>query len=130
MAYAIGVIHEEAGVFGISFPDFPGAISTGASVDEALRKGEQVLALHLEGMVEDGETIPRLRTLAEIRAEEPEALEGAVAVLVPAEPPARSVRVNISLDEHLLARIDAAAKAIGTTRSAYLAEAAKTRMGR
>ena len=130
MAHAIGIIHEEDGVFGISFPDFPGAISTGTTLDEALRKGEQALALHIEGMVEDGAEIPRLRTLAELRQEAPAALEGALAVLVPAELPARSVRVNITLDERLLSRIDAAARAAGENRSAYLAEAAKERMAR
>lgn len=130
MAHAIGIIHEEDGVFGISFPDFPGAISTGTTLDEALRKGEQALALHIEGMAEDGAEIPRLRTLAELRQEAPAALEGALAVLVPAELPARSVRVNITLDERLLSRIDAAARAAGENRSAYLAEAAKERMGR
>ena len=130
MAYAVGIIHEENGVFGISFPDFPGAISTGASVDEAVRKGEQALALHIEGMAEDGTAFPRLRTLAELRREEPEALEGALAVAVPANLPAPVVRVNITLDERLLARIDAAASAAGEKRSAYLARAAIERMGR
>lgn len=130
MAHAIGIIHEEDGAFGISFPDFPGAISTGTTLDEALRKGEQALALHIEGMAEDGAEIPRLRTLAELRQEAPAALEGALAVLVPAELPARSVRVNITLDERLLSRIDAAARAAGENRSAYLAEAAKERMAR
>lgn len=130
MAHAIGIIHEEDGAFGISFPDFPGAISTGTTLDEALRKGEQALALHIEGMAEDGAEFPRLRTLAELRQEAPAALEGALAVLVPAELPARSVRVNITLDERLLSRIDAAARAAGENRSAYLAEAAKERMAR
>lgn len=130
MAHAIGIIHEEDGAFGISFPDFPGAISTGTTLDEVVRKGEQALALHIEGMAEDGAEIPRLRTLAELRQEAPAALEGALAVLVPAELPARSVRVNITLDERLLSRIDAAARAAGENRSAYLAEAAKERMAR
>ncbi|MCS0501396.1 type II toxin-antitoxin system HicB family antitoxin [Ancylobacter mangrovi] len=128
MPRALALIHEEAGTFGISFPDFPGCISTGATLDEAVRKGEQALALHIEGMTEDGEAMPRLRGFDEVRRDDPDALSGAVAVLVPAELPARAVRINITVDENLLARIDTAAKAAGQNRSAYLAEAAKARM--
>ncbi|MDQ0345810.1 type II toxin-antitoxin system HicB family antitoxin [Ancylobacter vacuolatus] len=51
-------------------------------------------------------------------------------MLVPAKLPARSVRVNITLDERLLSPINAAARAAGEDRSAYLAEAAKERMAR
>lgn len=130
MAYAIGIIHEENGVLGISFPDFPGAISTGASYDEVVRKGAQALALHIEGMVEDGEESPHLRSLDELHRQVPDAMADALVALIPANPPARSVRVNITLDEGLLGRIDEAAKAAGESRSAFLAEAAKDRIAR
>lgn len=73
---------------------------------------------------------PRLRPLADLRKDAPQALEGALPVLVPAKLPARSVRVSITLDERLLSRINAAARAAGEDRSAYLAEAAKERMAR
>lgn len=41
---------------------------------------------------------------------------------------AKAVRLNISLNESLVQRIDAAAKARGQTRSAFLATAAKHEM--
>lgn len=66
MSKAIALIQERKGVFGISFPDFPGCISTASSLDEAIRRGQQALALHVEGMIEDGERLPVLRTAAEI----------------------------------------------------------------
>lgn len=128
MEHTIGVIHEEDGNFGISFPDFPGAISTGGTLDEVLRKGAQALALHIEGMVEDGTALPRLRSLAEIRRDEAADIAGALLVAVPVELPGKAVRVNISLDERLLDRIDKAAQAAGQSRSAFLVEAAKRRM--
>lgn len=130
MANAIGIIHEEDGAFGISFPDFPGAVSTGTTLDEVVRKGEQALALHIEGMVEDGAEFPRLRSLDELHRQVPDAVAEALVALIPANPPARSVRVNITLDEGLLGRIDEAAKAAGESRSAFLAEAAKDRIAR
>ncbi|MGB8365566.1 MAG: type II toxin-antitoxin system HicB family antitoxin [Rhizomicrobium sp.] len=32
--YVIALIHEEDGAYGISFPDFPGCVSGGNSLDE------------------------------------------------------------------------------------------------
>jgi predicted RNase H-like HicB family nuclease len=37
MPLAYAMIHEEDGIFGLSFPDFPGCIATGRSAEEALR---------------------------------------------------------------------------------------------
>ena len=56
--------------FGISFPDFPGCISDGDTVDDALRRGAEALSFHIEGMLADGEPIPRPRSLQDIRADE------------------------------------------------------------
>lgn len=129
-ALAYALIHEENGIYGISFPDFPGAVSGGGSAEEAIAKGRQALALHVEGMVEDGEALPLLRELSELRVD-PEFVEwskDAVLVLVPVDLPSRPVRINISIDEGLLDRIDRAAKARGETRSGYLASAARVRL--
>ena len=49
MTHVIALIHEEAGSFGISFPDFPGCISTADTLDEAVQRGAQALAFHIEG---------------------------------------------------------------------------------
>ena len=46
-------------------------------------------------------------------------------VLVPVEIPSRSVRVNISLDDALLARLDRAAAADHETRSGFIARAVR-----
>jgi hypothetical protein len=42
----------------------------------------------------------------------------------------RAVRVNITLNEGLLARFDKAAGAEGETRSGYIAQAVRERLGR
>ena len=130
MPSTYALIHEEDGVFGISFPDFPGCVSTGATEEEVLRKGEQALSFHIAGMVEDGEAIPELRTLAELRASPAfrEDAEGAVVALVPFDLPGRAVRLNISMEERLLDSVDRAAAAAGQSRSAFLAEAARRRL--
>lgn len=43
---------------GVYFPDLPGAISGGDTVDEAAECARECLALHLHGMLEDGDPIP------------------------------------------------------------------------
>ena len=55
--------------FGISFPDFPGCISDGDTVDDALRRGAEALSFHVEGMLADGDRIPQPRSLQNIRAD-------------------------------------------------------------
>ncbi|MBF0426714.1 MAG: type II toxin-antitoxin system HicB family antitoxin [Magnetococcales bacterium] len=50
--------------------------------------------------------------------------------LVRVEIPARWIRVNLSLAENLLAKIDHAARELGMSRSGYFAEAARRMMGR
>src|SRR5919202_1649487 len=127
MTHVIGLVHEEQGRYGISFPDFPGCVSGGGSLDEAISRGAGALASHIESLIEDGDLLPRLRSIEELRNDPTfqEDAEGAVIAAVPVELPGRAVRVNISMDENLVARIDQAAKAQGLSRSGFLAVAAR-----
>jgi predicted RNase H-like HicB family nuclease len=49
--------------FGVNFPDFPGCVTAGKSLDEARRMAVEALDLHIRGMVEDGDPIPEPSTL-------------------------------------------------------------------
>lgn len=128
--FTYALIHNEDAVFGISFPDFPGCIATGRTEDEVIRRGTEALAFHVAGMVEDGDPMPMIRCLAELRNDPAfrEDSAGAVLTLVPIELPGRAVRLNISMDETLVEAVDKAAKAAGQSRSAFLAEAARRRI--
>lgn len=130
MNYALGLIHHEGDSFGISFPDFPGCISTAQTMEAAITRGAQALALHVEGMREDDEAMPHLRSLTELQGDAQAAawMRNAVVAAVPVDFPGKAVRVNISMDEHLLDRVDRAARSAGQSRSAYLAEAAQRRI--
>jgi predicted RNase H-like HicB family nuclease len=44
--------------FGVSFPDFPGCVTAGRTLEEARRMAAEALALHIAGMIEDGEMVP------------------------------------------------------------------------
>ncbi len=128
--FVYALIHEENGAYGISFPDFPGCVSGGKSLDEALARGAETLLFHVAGMVEDGDRLPMLRTLDQLKSDPifKEDSEGAVVAIVPVELPGKAVRVNVSIDEHLLDAIDRAARERGQTRSAFLADAARARI--
>ena len=113
------------GGFGASFPDLPGCISAGATVQEAATYAAEALALHLAGLVEDKETVP---APSAPDAPLPDWLAEAsplVRVLVPVDVPGRSLRVNITLDEGLLSRLDVAAAAEGASRSGFIAAAVR-----
>src|SRR5947207_4659052 len=125
MRQYIGLIHKEPGSdYGVSFPDFPGCVTAGATLDEARTMAEEALELHIEGLTEDGEAIPEPASLEEIMGD-PENRD-AVAILVPARGKApKTVRVNITLPEDVLAEIDRYAESHGFTRSGFLTQAAK-----
>ena len=128
MTHTVALIHGKPGAYGISFPDYPGCISTAGTIDELVRKGAEALTFHVAGMVEDGDPQPVLRTLDEIRADPDVATDDGVFAVVPFDLPGRAVRVNISLDENLLGAIDSAAQAVGQSRSAFLAAAAREKI--
>lgn len=125
MANYIGLIHKDADSdYGVSFPDFPGCVSAGATLDEARAGAEEALALHIEGMIEDGEAIPDPTSLEDVMADA-ENRDG-VAILVKALPlDQRSIRVNVTFSEDVLRQIDNFAQRAGFTRSGFLAVAAK-----
>src|SRR5262249_289042 len=109
--------------FGVSFPDFPGCATAGKTLDDAHRMAAEALALHIAGMVEDGDTIPEPSTLDELAAAP--AREDAVAFLVHVEHETeRTVRINITAREKQLEEIDKLANEAGLTRSAYMVQSA------
>lgn len=127
MHYQAFIHHDDAG-FGVSFPDFPGCIAQGDTLEAALQSAREALAFHVEGMQEDGEAIPAPRSADAIAADAGLAAwrEGASLAYVPLLLDRGSPkRVNISVDPGLLDAIDAAARARGMNRSAFLASAAR-----
>ncbi len=130
MTRVVMLIHGEAGNFGASFPDFPGATTGADDLDELYRKAAEMLSFHVGGLVEDGEPVPQARSLEELRGDPVfvEDSRDAMIGLIEVDLPGRAVRVNISVEESLLKRIDRAAEAAGESRSGFLAQAAKARL--
>jgi predicted RNase H-like HicB family nuclease len=69
MRQYIALIHKDADSdFGVSFPDLPGCATAGTTLDEARDMAAEALALHLEGLAEDGAAIPEPSSLEAVMA--------------------------------------------------------------
>jgi predicted RNase H-like HicB family nuclease len=123
----IAYLHKDRNSdFGVSFPDFPGCITAGKTLDEAHRMAAEALAFHIAGMVEDGDTIPAPSALDDL-TDDP-ARKDAVAFLVHFDPHTdRTVRINITARAKQLERINLLASQAGMTRSAYMVNSAISR---
>lgn len=106
----IALIHKDAkSDFGVSFPDFPGCVTAGETLDKARSMAAEALALHVEGLLEDNEAVPEPSSMEAVMAERVN--RDAVAVLV--DPPkiiSRAVRINITLPSDVLEDIDRSAE--------------------
>ena len=56
--YAALIHKDHDSDYGVSFPDLPGCVTAGSTLDEAIAMAKEVLALHIEGMLVDGEDVP------------------------------------------------------------------------
>ena len=81
-AYIALVSKEPDSDYGVEFPDFPGCITAGKDLEEARAFAEEALRFHIEGMLEDGESLPRPSRFEEIMSDP--ANRGTVALLVDA----------------------------------------------
>ena len=81
----VSFIHRDDVGYGVSFPDFPGCVAVGKTVDEAVRHGCEALAFQVEGLSEDGEPIPPPCSIDAIKRDSELAdwRRGADIVLVP-----------------------------------------------
>ena len=120
----IAYLHKDSkSDFGVSFPDFPGCVTAGKSLDEASRKAPEALAFHIAGMIEDGEKIPKPSKMDDL-VRDPDRRD-AVAFLVTADfHKSKTVRVNVTARENQIEQIDRLARQAGMTRSAYIVQSA------
>lgn len=113
--------------YGVAFIDFPGCVTGGDTMQEAATNAIEALIFHVESMIADEMTIPEP---SPINVQAPYWLLGVdlsrtIRMPVPLDIDARTQRINIVMEEGLLARIDRVAEARGMNRSAFLSEAAR-----
>ena len=118
----IALIHKEKNSdYGVSFPDFPGCVSAGQTLEQAKVMAQEAVVSHINLLREMNEQIPVPASLEEIMSCPDN--RSAIAFLVEV-PSHHTVRINITLPEDVLSIIDRRARRLNLSRSAFLAEAA------
>lgn len=124
------VLHTDDGQrYGVIVPDLPGCFSGGDSLDEALDSVLEAIDLHVETLLEDGDSLPARQPLS-VHQSNPDYARGVWAVVdAPVEKyfgPAE--KINITVPRVILSRIDDYARRHGMSRSGFLVEAARSAM--
>jgi predicted RNase H-like HicB family nuclease len=126
MASYIAVVHKDPkSDYGVSFPDFPGCVTAGNTIDDAKDMAQQALPFHIKGMFRDGETIPKPSSLEDIMADPDYADATAFMVVHIPDVKPKTMRVNITVPEDALRQIDIMARKRGMSRSSFLVHTAQ-----
>jgi predicted RNase H-like HicB family nuclease len=113
-----------AGGYTAQFPDLPGLTVEGADIAALVVAAREAVQKELQRLTDEGLDWPKPAGLEAIAAE-----PGVVPFLVDVAVDDTPVRVNISIGERLLKRIDQAAETRGMSRSGFIASAARTALG-
>lgn len=128
--YLVLVERDDAG-YSVVVPDFPGAGTSGDTIEGALARAEDNLAAHIDGLIQEKLEVPEPRSLEALKADidlaEDWATDPIIAV-VPVLFPEKAERINITIDSGLLRRVDRAAEMTGETRSGFVAQALRERL--
>lgn len=122
MNYAIAIHKDDGSDYGVTVPDLPGCFTAGRTMDEALAMAREAIELHMEGMIEDGESLPDAKPI-ETHQANPDYADATWAVIQidPSALPQKAKRINITLPERVLAAADRFADEEGLTRSGLIA---------
>ena len=104
--------------YGVTFPDLPGCVAMGNTLDEAIRHAEEALHDWMDSMEELGHPIPTPSQLEDVEVPPGCALTSILVVKVQRDKP--SVRLNLILDAGVADAITSEAKRRGMTRKAYI----------
>lgn len=114
---------EQAG-FSVRFPHFPGCVTAGDTISQALFMAQEALSLHIEGMLEDGEDVQSPPYHHDLSVK-----PGEIAALVDVDIKPRKDRFNVTLDGSLVRYIDGLVQSGKyDSRSAFLSDAARNQL--
>ena len=131
MTNYVGVLDGSGKTWGVRIPDLPGCYGGGASAEAAIEDATSAAREWVAQQLSKGLAQPKNRNLAAIiKASEFDAGNNETAVMLSVILDAgRTVRANLTFDAGLLEAIDEEAQNRGLTRSAFLASAARERLG-
>ena len=106
---------DPSGVFGVWFPDFPGAVAGGRTQEEAVARAQLALEVAMQERAERDLPLPEPTGFDAIRP--PSEAEVVSLLALGASPPDPSERVNIYLPKSVIERADEMAASWGMSRS-------------
>lgn len=118
---------DEQHAYGVVVPALPGCFSAGETLEEALDNAREAILMHVETLLDAGETLPAVDTEALIKdsRSDPDRSDWILAMIRidPEALDSTAERINISMPRRVLHAIDRAAAESNKTRSGFLAEA-------
>lgn len=109
-------VDGEAGAYGVRFPDLPGIVAMGETMDGALVNAEEALRDYVAETERDGRQIAEASPLEQVSPP-----QGSVLVAIPLiRLSGRTVRANLTLDEGVVEFMDSEARRRGMTRKAFV----------
>ena len=87
------IFYDDPDGISIEFPNFPGCLPCAHTMEEAFRNAKEALQLHLYGMEEENEEIPKPSRVSDIK---PEGDTGSVVMIEAWMPPFREKMLNKS----------------------------------
>ncbi len=123
MIYPAYIHRNPDSAYGATLPDFAGCFAAADTLQELPRMVQQAVEVHFEGEDID---VPQPSAIESLQ-KNPDYTDGfwmLVDIDVDRVNP-RAVRLNVSLPQSLVRRIDDYARARGATRSGFLADAAR-----
>jgi len=110
------LIDGEDGAFGVVFPDIPGVVAMGSTIDEALINAEAALRDYAVETERDGDELVDASPLQFVKTP-----PGNQLVSIPLiRTSGKSVRAGLTLDEEVAEFISTEARRRGMTRKAYI----------
>ena len=112
------LIEAGGGDYGVVFPDLPGCVAMGNTIDEAICHAEEALYDWMDSMKELGHPIPAPSALED--TDVPAGCALTSILLVESRRGKPSVRLNLVLDAGVVDTITSEANRRGITRKAYI----------
>ncbi|MBI5418127.1 type II toxin-antitoxin system HicB family antitoxin [Candidatus Poribacteria bacterium] len=125
MKYPIIIHKDKNSDYGVTVPDLIGCFSAGETLEKAIENTEEAILTHVEGLILDKEAIPQPTSLDKYKNKKYDGeIYFAVVSVDFSKLSDKIKRVNITIPERLLSKLDSFAIKEGESRSGFLVHAA------
>ena len=125
MRYPVFIEKDKSSDYGVTVPDLPGCFSAGSTIDEAILNAEEAILTHIEGLLMDDEIVPPPSKIEDLKSTYDSSGYTWMLCEIDMNKLSENIkRINITIPEKVLSKIDNFANGEGETRSGFLTHAA------